>query len=116
MSTTPTTFYFVMDMDFVTTLPDTEHDFDEFTTRVMDELCKLETVDSGIIDPDITASLTQRCLSVLMGVEADSRRDARRLFSANVRTALHVAGCGTKGWPAFPDELPTPQEPEYATA
>lgn len=93
--------------------PDTTDDaFDEFTTRVMDELCKLEDVDSGIIDPDITASLADRTLSVYMGVDADSLRDALRLCSANVRTALHAAGCGTPGWPEAP-ELPTPRELEY---
>jgi hypothetical protein len=111
-----TTFYFVMDITFATAPLDTEHDFDDFTTRVMNELCKLEDADTGIVDPDITAGIAERALSVQMGIDADSRRDALRLFSANARTALHAAGCGTPSWPTVPDELPTPREPDYVDA
>ena len=110
------TFYFAMDLEFATDSPDTVADFDEFTTRVQDALCGLEEADEGIVDPDISASLAQRRLSVLMGVQADSRNDARRLFAANVRAALHAAGCGTQGWPDVPTELPAPYEPNYAAA
>lgn len=109
-----TAHYLVMDITFLSPPGETDGTFDEFTTRVLDELCKLEDADAGIIDPDITASLTNRELSVYMGVEADSRRDALRLFSANVRAALHAAGCGTAGWPPPPADLPAPREPEYA--
>lgn len=106
--------YLVMEIAFDTPPDDTDDKFDEFTTRVMDELCNLEESDSGIIDPDITATISRRELSVHMGVEADSQRDAVRLFAANVRAALHAAGCGTPGWPERPFDLPTPREPEYA--
>ncbi|QSB14379.1 hypothetical protein JQS43_23270 [Natronosporangium hydrolyticum] len=111
-----TTYYFVMDLEFATDGPDSPDDFDAFADRVLDALGELEEADSGIVDPDVTASLTKRTLSVLMGVVADSRDDARRLFAANVRTALHVAGCGTPGWPNVPGQLPAPYEPDYAPA
>lgn len=106
----------VMDMTFVCD-PDTNEVFDEFTTRVTEELYDLQDAgNSGIIDPDITASLTARWMSVQMLVEADTRRDAERLFAANVRTALHAAGCHTAGWSVLPSEpeLPTPKELDYA--
>lgn len=80
---------------------DTDDEFDEFTDRVMDALCDLAQADSGIIDPDISARLAERSVSILMGIEADSFKDALRLFSANVRTALHTAECATPGWPSF---------------
>lgn len=108
-----------MDMKFECVPPDSStDDFDDFTTRVMDALCDLEEVDTGISDPDITASLTNLALSVYMRVEADSERDAMRLFTANVRTALHAAGCWTANWPMFrpPDELPTPRQVDLAGA
>jgi hypothetical protein len=108
-----------MDMKFVCVPPDNSADnFDDFTTRVMDALCDLEEADTGISDPDITASLTNLALSVYMSVEADSERDAMRLFTANVRTALHAAGCWTANWPTFrpQDELPAPRQVDLAGA
>lgn len=112
-----TTYYLVVDLNFVCTPPDhTDDAFDRFTDRVLNALSDLEDVDAGLIDPDITASITERTLSIHMGVEADSRRDALRLFAANVRTALHAAGCGTPGWPEFPGAVPTPRESDYVDA
>lgn len=96
---------------------DTDEGFDAFTDKVMDELMNLQDVDDGIIDPDVTVRITDRYLEVSMGIEADSCRDASRLFSANVRTALHAAECFTPDWPTYrpaDDELPKPSVLEVA--
>lgn len=110
-----TTHYLAADLNFVCTDPDqdTDEGFDAFTDAVADELCNLAEVDKGIIDPDLTVVLTERWVSVLMGIEADTFDDAIRLFSANVRAALHAAGCGTPDWPVF---KPTTQAPPVREA
>lgn len=110
-----TTHYLAADLSFICTDPDQDTDdgFDAFTDAVADELCNLAEVDSGIIDPDLTVRITERWASVLMGVEAHSQVDAMRLFSANIRTALHAAGCGTPDWPVF---KPTTQAPAVRPA
>lgn len=95
------THYLVMDMGFKHTgeaATDTDEEFDAFTDRVLDALADLERVDAGLADPDITASIADREMSVSMRIDADTLPDALRIFSANVRTALHVAGCRTVGW------------------
>lgn len=96
--------YLVMDAEFTyvgESGGNTDEEFDQFTDRVLAALVDLEDVDSGLSDPDITATLAKREMSINMLVEADSEADALRIFSANVRTALHVAGCGTPNWPTF---------------
>jgi len=93
--------YLVMDMRFKHTgkaSTDTDDEFDAFTDRVLDALADLERADPGLADPDIMAAIADREMSVSMRVDADTLPDALRIFSANVRTALHVAGCGTAGW------------------
>lgn len=94
----------------------TDDQFEEFLDRVMDELLNLEEVDPGIIDPDMTASLAERTIAVNMGVEADTTGDAARLYLANVRTALHAAGCGTPDWPTFEPVTKRPEVRQLATA
>ncbi|HEY9412276.1 MAG TPA: hypothetical protein VIP77_22040 [Jiangellaceae bacterium] len=114
-----TTHYLVLDLDFeYDGSGDSDDKFDLFSDRVMDALCELEEVDSGIVDPDIAASLAKRKINFYMGVKADSTRDAERLFLANVRTALHAAGCSTPDWPTLrnPYDLPTPTKRELASA
>jgi len=113
-------YYLRADIGFACVDPerDTEDGFDAFTDVVMDELGDLEEVDPGLIDPDLTATLTERSATVLMGVEADSHNDAVRLFLANVRTALHAAGCGTPNRPGFKPttQRPTVREAEHTGA
>lgn len=104
-----TTHYLTADFQFESDPKATDQQFEEFLGRVMDELCELEDVDSGITEPDLTASLRDRMISVNMGIEADTRPDAARLYLANVRTALHAAGCGTPDWPTFE---PVTQRPD----
>ncbi|HEX6470978.1 MAG TPA: hypothetical protein VF069_17900 [Streptosporangiaceae bacterium] len=112
--------YLQVDLGFVCSgADDTDDAFDAFTDRVMDALCELGEADSGIVDPDIVARLADRSMSIVMGVEADSFRDALRLFSANVRTALHAAECHTPGWPSFKpatDSLPQAHRADFADA
>jgi formaldehyde-activating enzyme involved in methanogenesis len=113
--------YFRVDLRFVCSIPaeDTDENFDAFSDVVMNALCDLEAVDAGIIDPDITASISDRTISIVMGIEADSERDADRLFSFNVRAALHAAKCNTAHWPLFKpvsDELPEASKVNFSTA
>jgi hypothetical protein len=64
------------------------------------------------------AAITRRRASVDMGIEADSLNDAIRLFLANMRTALHAAGCGTPNWPVYRPTTQTPnvREVDHADA
>jgi hypothetical protein len=99
--------HLVMDLQFTYAgkLGDDSDDlFDAFTDQVLAALTDLEKVDSGLTDPDITATLSRREISITMRVQADTFADALRIFSANVRTALHVAGCRTANWPTFRPE------------
>ncbi|WP_028647446.1 hypothetical protein [Nocardiopsis sp. CNT312] len=82
--------------------------FDAFVDRLIDELDNLQECDPGIVDPDVAGSLAKRTVSVTMGVDAGSLEDAMRLFSANVRAALHAAECDTSTWPRF---VPTEKSP-----
>jgi hypothetical protein len=102
-----TAHYLVMDVEFIYAgKPGGESDevFDAFTDRVLDALHDLEKVDSGLSDPDVTAVISRLEMAITMRVAADTLPDALRIFSANVRTVLHVAGCGTPGWPVFRPE------------
>ena len=105
------TFYLRADLTFVCVDPtrDTDDEFDSFTDAVTDALYDLAEVDEGIIDPDITVKITDRWASVFMGITADTEADAVRLFLANVRAALHAAGCGTPDWPMYRPTTPKPQ-------
>ncbi|MBG0828572.1 hypothetical protein HS041_12410 [Planomonospora sp. ID67723] len=116
------THYLIMDLGFVCKGPgDTDDAFDAFSDRVLDELIKLQmSGDVGIVgDPDITASLTERTMSILLGIEASTLQDADRLFMANVRCALHAAGCHTAGWPNYEpaeNDFPPARKAEFAEA
>lgn len=110
-----TIHYLAADLTFICADPsrDTDDGFDAFTDAVADELLNLADGDEGIIDPDTTVRIDERWMSVLVGIEADSMSDAQRLFSANLRAALHAAGCGTADWPLF---RPTSEKPEVRQA
>ena len=117
-----TTHYLVMDLEFRyagTRGGDTDEEFDTFTDLVLAALADLEKVDPGLTDPDITATLSRREMAITMRVEADTYPDALRIFSANVRTALHVAGCHTGDWPVFRPEgqgLPPARKVDFQDA
>lgn len=99
-----TTHYLVMDLGFRYAGKrddDTDEAFDFFSDHVLTALTDLEKADTGLSDPDITATITRREMAITMRVEADTYADALRIFSANVRTALHAAGCHTGNWPQF---------------
>lgn len=116
------THYLVMDLEFTHTGKagtDTDDEFDAFTDRVLDALIQLEQADPGLADPDITATIASRQMSISMGTEADTLPDALRIFSANVRTSLHMVGCHTGGWPTFEPEgeqLPPARRVDLADA
>jgi hypothetical protein len=98
---------------------DTDEEFDAFTEHVLEALADLEKADPGLTDPDITATIARREMAITMRVEADTFPDALRIFSANARTALHVAGCRTADWPPFrPEgkELPPARRVDFADA
>jgi hypothetical protein len=104
---TATHHHLVIDLEFIYAGKrggDSDELFDAFTDQVLAALTDLERVDSGLTDPDITAAISRRQMAITMRVEADTYADALRIFSANVRTALHVAGCGTPNWPPFRPE------------
>ena len=96
-------FYLTADMEFRCTDParDTDGNFEAFLDAVMESLADLEDVDKGITGGDVTATITRRRAAIDMSIEADSLKDAMRLFMANARTALHAAGCGTPNWPVY---------------
>ncbi|MGW4663160.1 hypothetical protein [Streptosporangium sandarakinum] len=115
------THYMTIDMRFVCTGPeDTDDAFDAFSDQVLDELIKLQMVDVGIVgDPDVTASLTDRTMCILLGIDASTPTDAARLFLANIRCALHAAGCRTPDWVNYEpaeDDLPPVKKAEFADA
>lgn len=119
--TATVTPYLVMDLRFTFTGKtgmSTDEKFEAFADRVLDALADLESADHGLRDPDITASLTRREISISMRVEADTIDDARRIFAANVRTALHVAGSRTADWPFELEDraLPTAQQVDLTGA
>jgi hypothetical protein len=116
--TSQLTYYLKADLTFECTDPsrDTDDGFDEFTNAVEAALADLCDVDDGIIDPDMTVTITERWASILIGIEADTASDAARLFSANLRTALHAAGCGTPDWPTFRATTQTKPAPVTAAA
>lgn len=103
-------FYLTAAMEFASTDParDTDGNFEEFLDAVMEALADLEDVDDGIVGADLTAAIAHRRASIDMGIEADSLNDAVRLFLANTRTALHVAGCYTANWPTYRPTTPVP--------
>lgn len=97
-----TVHYVRSEIAFTADRAETDEEFDQFLDRITDELYDLaEGADTGIVDPSMTGSLADRTVRIIMGVEADSPRDAARLFSANVRAALHAAECATPGWPTY---------------
>lgn len=110
-----TTYYLQADLTFECTDPaeDTDDGFDAFCDAVQEELDVLADLDKGIIDPDMTVSLTKRWAGFLIGIKADSLNDAMRLFSTNLRCALHAAGGITANWPTF---KPTTETPEVRKA
>jgi hypothetical protein len=113
-------FYLTADIEFSCTDParDTDGNFEAFLDAVTEALADLEDVDPGITAADITATITRRRASIDMGIEADSLKDAIRLYLANTRTALHAAGCGTPNWPVYKptNSTPTVQEVDHAGA
>lgn len=107
----------VIDLHFVC-IDDADSDqaFEAFADRVFNELVKLQEVDPGIIDPDLTAQISKRMISLMVGIDASTLRDATRLFLDNVRCALHAADCVTAEWPSYEladEDFPPVREADY---
>lgn len=78
-----------------------DEQFDDFCDTVLEQLHRLEDVTTYLTDVDISASLTERRMSIYMRIEADTRDDAAKLFLTNARCALHAAEGATPNWPSF---------------
>jgi len=61
----------------------------------------------------MTVKITERWASIYFGIKSDTLPGAIRLFSADLRTALHPVGCETAKWPSF---FPTTEKPETLKA
>lgn len=72
---------------------------DEQFEAFLDEMCdQLDAIDREV---HLTARLRDRVASFGMTYEADSYEEAANQLLADMRTALHAAGCPTPGWPRF---------------
>ena len=82
---------------------DPSDDLRSFINDAYAELCKLE----GVVDPDWSATLSEKRLSFFMLVpgEHDDRHAPLDVALGAVRTALHTAGAHTTGWDERVDEL-----------
>lgn len=69
-----------------------DEDFEQFLDCVMDEFDKIHR------EMDLTASLADRAAVFLGLAEAADDLAATEQFLADVRTALHAAGCSTPRW------------------
>lgn len=84
-----------MMVNFRTEGPPDEDAFNRFLDAVQDELLKLDSVS----DPTVSASLTNRTISILLTVDADSPESLVAVAMGAIRTAFHAAGAATPNWP-----------------
>jgi hypothetical protein len=78
-----------------------EHDnLESSIDRIMEELVRLTEVDACISDPNIGADLAAGQVEFSMTVNA-AEQDVTKVAVTAIRTAIHAAGQGTPGWPAF---------------
>jgi hypothetical protein len=68
--------------------------------RIMEELVRLAEVDARISDPNIAADLAAGKVEFSLTVNA-AEQDVTKVAVTAIRTAIHAAGQGTPGWPAF---------------
>jgi hypothetical protein len=68
--------------------------------RIMEELVRLAEVDARISDPNIGADLATGLVEFSLTVDA-AEQDVTKVAVTAIRTAIHAAGQGTPGWPAF---------------
>jgi hypothetical protein len=71
---------------------------------VMEELVKL-----NVMDPSIGGTLSDGDIEFRLAVEADTLENGTASAFGTIRTAIHAAGGGTPGWPAFRGEGVTAQ-------
>lgn len=75
-----------------------EGDFEEFLDAVYTELLAVEERSGEIIDPDMTAKLTEHTFDVEMQVDATDVADAYVCALTVLRSALHTVGAATPRW------------------
>jgi hypothetical protein len=68
--------------------------------RIMEELVRLAEVNPRISDPNIGADLAAGEIEFSLTVNA-AEQDVMKEAVTAIRTAIHAAGQGTPGWPAF---------------
>jgi hypothetical protein len=76
--------------------PADEEAFNRFLDAVQDELLEL----GSVTDPTLSASLTNRTISIMLTVDADSPESLVATAMGAIRTAFHAAGAATPDWPA----------------
>jgi len=79
---------------------DDHHHLESSIDRIMEELVRLAEVDPRISDPNIGADLAAGQVEFSLTVDA-AEQDVTKVAVTSIRTAIHAAGQGTSGWPAF---------------
>lgn len=88
-------FHLAVEMTFTSIRPSTDEEFDAFLDEVVNQL---EAIGSSA---SLAARLTDRIADFAIEIEADDFPVAATAFLADLRTALHAAGCITASWPKF---------------
>lgn len=75
-------------------------DFEAVIDSLYRELLDTEERDegAGIVDPDMSANLTQQTVDVEMIVVKDDPMSAHLCAATALRAAAHAVGIGTPGW------------------
>jgi hypothetical protein len=87
--------HLAVEMRFESTSVSNDDQFEGFLDEVVAQL------DNIGCEVDLAARLADRVADFAATIEADNFEDAAYRFLSDVRTALHAAGCVTKGWPVF---------------
>ena len=85
---------FDIDLSFTVYNSGTDEEFDRHTDEVLDHLSDLD----GILEADMTVSLTDRTVKFHLWVEGQDQAGALGVAFARVRTAVHAQGGYTGGW------------------
>lgn len=83
-------------VEFSATLPD-DVDRDRFEDHIEAVLIELDGLE-GITTPDLAVDYTEPRVTFAMSVDAADEPDVVRQVGTAMRTAIHAAGGGTRGW------------------
>ncbi len=84
-----------IEMGFTSGDEATDQQFEDFLDAVLEHLDLLGR------EVNLAASLAARTSEFAISMEANDFESAAAAFLGDLRTALHVAGCATAGWPQF---------------